>query len=324
MSGERWEPFSPEIIEPIAQHAYEDNFPMPTQQPVGETTEKPDDLAQDFTDANFGKKVKSSLLALAEDFRESESKANEASRLGAIVLTQGIDRSRLSFLAIPGVITHTYEQTNSSLLAGAAGAAAYIFWGTVVSETLGRNMRHLPRTLNAATRAFPGFTSFFTENLPGLETTKTEKAADSSTPASRASRTRRFGRSALQASKTHIARGTTGIGAGSTPYVASSVVMGKNQKETSKTGLKLNLDTGALIGAAGTGITKGLEELAMAGHVTAAENIDNWVVSNNYFWSAVGFGSIYLNYLYNKKQGESGVERIPLPLLERPTPRSQR
>lgn len=278
---------------------------------------------QMLADASWKESTRMSLQALRADYREYGNRAIAASRIGGIVLTQGLDRSRLPFILIPGAITRTYTETNSAAAAGAAGFAAFTLWSKMVGGTLARNMEHLPKTVNTFTKVFPGFTSFFTENLPGLEPAekpqKLERNPEHGWVRHNAARTKNFGKQILKSANTHFRRGMTGIGLGSTAYVASTIANGKGKKEALRAGNRLTFDTAAIIGSLGVGITLGLEKLAENGHPDTAKWIDDWFVSNNKFWSAVGLGSIYLNYHLNKKAWESDAPRMLLPKIVRPS-----
>lgn len=262
--------------------------------------------------------------SLVSEYREYGSRPKAAARIGAIAVTQFADRVRTPFVLIPAAITETYSHTQNIWAAGAAGAGAFTLWSTMVGETLGRNMRHLPKTINTITRAFPGFTSFFTENLPGLE--KKPKITKEPLPEGRNLQekivhvTKSVVPKAIatkENTKLHFKRGVTGMGLGSTAYVASTFVKGKEQKEVSKAGARLTLDTAAIIGSLGTGVTEGLSQLARHGYAGTARFIDDWFVSNNYFWTGVGLGSVYLNYKINKAAQEGKGPRILLPLIKR-------
>lgn len=278
---------------------------------------------QMLADASWKESMRMTLQSLRADYREYGNRAIAASRIGGIVLTQTLDRSRVPFILIPGAITRTYTETNSAAAAGAAGFAAFTLWSKMVGGTLARNMEHLPKTINTFTKVFPGFTSFFTENLPGLEPAekpqKLERNPEQGWVRHNAARTKNFGKQILKSANMHFRRGMTGLGLGSTAYVASTIANGKSKKEALRSGNRLTFDTAALIGSLGVGITLGLEKLAENGHPDTAKWIDDWFVSNNKFWSAVGLGSIYLNYHLNKKARESDAPRMLLPKIVRPS-----
>lgn len=275
---------------------------------------------QMLADASWKDSMRMTGQALRSDYNEYGNRFLAASRIGGIILTQGLDRSRIPFIVVPGAITKAYAETNSSLVAGAAGFGAFALWSRTVSSALARNMEHFPKTVNTFTRAFPGFTSFFTENLPGLERTKSQpyKSSEQGYIRRALEMTKQLGKRALSAASIHVQRGVAGIGLGSTAYVASTIANGKGKKEALDAGRRLTLDTATIIGTLGVAVTLGLEKLADNGYPDTAKWIDDWIVSSSKFWGAVGLGSIYLNYRINKSTQESDAPRMLSPKLRRP------
>lgn len=274
---------------------------VPVTQPVAEFdhVEVMADVlhAQMLADAPFVSSLKMVGNTIKNDVQETDNRIRTIGLAVLTAATQGLDRSRYMFVAVPNAVTSAYEATHNPLLAGLAGGATFFVWSSIVCETLNKGMREFPKTVETGSRTFPGLVSFFTDSLPGMESKrlKAHEIADHSEQES-VSRIRKIGRSAI----THIRRAGVGIGIGGTAYTASSVASGYTEKETTKEGLKVNIDTSGLIVALGTGITFGLDKLATNGHQDTARWLTEWIVENKWFWASMAGASIAATYIGNK------------------------
>lgn len=231
------------------------------------------------------------LNAARSDVKHSPHKLRTVA-LGSLAIgTQILDRARISLILVPAVATEVMENTNQALPTAIAAAATFAAWNGSMGEVLNNGLGEYPKAIDSFKGNFPAVVDVFSESLPGLE------ADDTVSPQEKQSRFRAFFRKI----GLHTRRAATGIGIGSTAFVATNHAQGKSKSEVRKTNLAVTADTGILVGGIAGATVETIKKLAERGHVELAKDIQS-AVTDMRLWYGVAVLSMISKYVSNRRR----------------------
>lgn len=233
------------------------------------------------------------LHAGIEDIREDDNKAAAIGWAGTMALTQVIDRSRMVLIFGPQLAIEAAEQTNNSLVGGLAVAGLFAVTNFGVGEALTQSMDRFPRAKTTFKDEYPKTVQLFRDSLAGVESKEIE---DDVMPEAEQDGDKKKERDFLLPLK----RAGTGIGIGSTAFVATSSVEGHSKSEVRKINFKVTRDTSVLITAVGYGVIEGIKRMYMQGWVDAADTVRN-IVDDGKTWLGVAALSIVSTFISNRR-----------------------
>jgi hypothetical protein len=215
-------------------------------------------------------------------------------------ITQILDRSRIVIITAPPAAISVLEHTGSTVAAGATAAAIFTVWNGSMGETLNQGLSRFPKGVEEFSEQFPSTVELFTQSLPGIE----PKNADETSQSYMLDQEHKSG--AIKKLRTvvgkHIRRSFTGMGIGSTAFVATASANGYEKNEVSKVNAGVTADTAGLVFLLGLGVTESISKLGES-HPALAHDIQN-VVQDSRFWLGIAALSMASEYMANKKKRE--------------------
>lgn len=237
----------------------------------------------------FGQRLRNIVKASREDVTESPNKVKTVGLGIATIGTQVLDRARISVVFVPKVATEVLNHTNEAAIVGLAAGATYALWNGSVGEVLNNGIDEYPEAKESFTENFPAVVEVFSESLPGL--------SDDTEDASKQTFMKQF----FKKIGLHARRAGTGIGIGSTAFVATAHAKGLSKKEARKINLGVTLDTGLLVGGIAGVTVEAINRLAESGRYELANDIKN-VVTDMRVWYGVAVFSMVSEYLGNRRK----------------------
>ncbi len=255
-----------------------------------------------------------------EDIRNDEHKITAASWAATMALTQFIDRSRLVLVFGPQFATEVYENTGNSYLASLAITGLFGISNLAVGEALTQSLDRFPRAKATFVESFPKTVRLFNNLLAGmaskephdidsLTTDNIPEVSDvnvgiipavSDANVGIAEESLSFAK-ALKTITLRRKQATTGIGIGSTAFVATASVNGNNKKEVRKVNVEVTGSTMVLIYGLGVGVFEGLEKMVRMGWYKQAEWVNDRVTDGK-TWLGVAALTMISEYLSNRSE----------------------
>jgi len=213
-----------------------------------------------------------------------------------LMISQGLDRARFAILVIPPAVVSTMEQTNNSLVAGAVGAGMFLGWGAAVGESTLQGLDAYPESVEVFEEEHPKFVNFFADALPGVQSggPSSETFTEPTVVENIGTRARRAGSS---------------LSLGTSPYVATAKATGYDNAEARRLYADTSVDGAGAVFVLAAGMTEGIKRLAIEGHYELAQDIQNVVENNKFWWALAGLSigsELVSNKLKSRKQARNG------------------
>lgn len=236
--------------------------------------------------ANIG----TTLRPVIQDIQENDHKIATASIGAGLIASQVLDRSRVAIVLVPEVGTTVLEHTQNPILTGLAAAGTNFAWTSMVGEFTTQGMTNYPNSVKSFSEKFPKFVDFFQSGLPGLK----KKGTPNIGPADKKSADYIKSETLM-----HAKRAATGMGLGSTAFVATASTMDYTKREMRRVNLGVSLDTSAIVFGAGWGLGKYVMNAADNGDYEKVQTIQGWV-GNSRNWLALAGALILTDYTSKK------------------------
>ncbi len=219
---------------------------------------------------SFRTRILNILRSAKEDYQDGDSRSLKLlSGLGVIAM-QGLDRARASVVFVPVVAVDVLKDTHSPAQAALAAGATFAGWCAAVGATTTEALNQYPRAVAEFENSFPAVSDVFEDSLPGFN--RDSEGGGLS---------RRLGHSAI----THLKRGFTVSGIGTTAYVSMAAITGRRRSDTHRLNLNASIDGGAAIGGVVFGVGEAIVKLADTDPQLALRIQDD--ASNIYLWYGV-------------------------------------
>jgi len=242
---------------------------------------------------NLYTKIGATLRPVIHDIQENDHKVATSFIGAGLVVSQVLDRSRFAVIIVPKVGTTVLEHTQNPVLTGLAAAGANFAWTNLVGEFTTQGLVRFPKTVEAFTKKFPKFVDFFQSGLPGL---RKKEVLETEQPLKKGNVDHIKSEAIM-----HTKRSVSGMGLGSTAFVATASTLGYNERQMRRVNLGVSLDTSALVFGAGWGLGKYVMELTENGEYEKVQTIQSWV-GNSKNWLALAGALMVTDYTTKKLQ----------------------
>lgn len=227
------------------------------------------------------------------DIRESETKCADLAWGIGTIATQAADRFRISLILAPEAALRAFEHTDKSIAAGAAAAGVFMLWNGTMGEVLTQTLSRFKKGTESFEENFPAIVSLFTDSLAGIESSE-QRALATETVVDKKVHFERL-LSIGKTATTHVRRAMSGLGLGSTAFVATAAVNDYTKEEVREQNAAVTLDTGVAIFGIGWGLAGYINSLAEQGELERAQDILN-VVDNNWVWYSIAGASMVMEF----------------------------
>lgn len=279
------EEFSNSIPDDVIKPSFTDTQATPSY-------EEPPDVSQEIPGTlTFRQKLSKILHSSKEDIQESNNRFRSAALGIAALGTQILDRASVSLVLVPTVATEVLNSTHQALPVGLAAAGAFFVWNATVGEVLTNALAEYPEAVKDFQEEFPSVVNVFSESLPGLE------EIHEAEPQFPESTLKSIGKKA----SLHMRRAGTGIGIGSTAFVATASAKGESKATVRRINLAVSTDTGFLVGGIAGGVAQAIISLSEHGQTELANEIKS-TATDMRVWYGLAIVSMASEYIRNRRK----------------------
>lgn len=202
-------------------------------------------------------------VAFKVDAKNSETKIQAAGWAALTVATQAADRARLVLVYGTPFAVEASNTANNSLIGPVVLASIFAVSNFATGEALTQSMDHFKGTKESFRNDFPLTVELFADALAGVaskELTTTEPTDEALVMSAEDDSLDTPWYKKLKL-PLPVRRSMTGVGLGSTAFVATSSMLGKSNKEVRAINAKVTRDTSGFIIVVGTGLLEGIKRM---------------------------------------------------------------
>lgn len=242
-------------------------------------------------------------VAAKSDIANNENKGEAAAWALLTAGTQIADRARLVLIYGPPLAIDISNDTNNSLLGPIVLAGIFALTNFGTGEALTQSMDHFKETKESFREDFPLTVELFADSLAGVrsEEIAPEPIMEAEVTLDQEESLRKpwFKRIKLPQLPLPVRRGMAGVGLGSTAFVATSSMLGNDNKEVRKINAKVTRDTSGFIVLVGAGLLEGIKRMYTAGWESQAKFLSDHAQDGK-TWLGVAGASIGYTFISNK------------------------